>query len=85
MPRYIVSYDLRGEARDKTYEALEKEFEGTYKAKRLLESVWGLSSELTLDQLYDDLIRLVNIGDGLLVVCIGRARGFGIENKLSSF
>ena len=85
MAKYIVSYDLRGKEREKDYAKLEEELEDTYEAKRLLQSVWGLSSELPYKELYDDIKRLIKKGDGLIVVCMGSVIGRGLENKLSSF
>ena len=85
MPKYIVSYDLRGEERGEDYTKLEKTLKDTYRAKRLLQSVWGLSSELTYIQLYTRIKRFVKPGDGIMLVHITAGRGSGLENKLSSF
>ena len=81
---YIVSYDLRGKNRDNDYEKMEKELEDTFNAKRLLQSVWGLSSDLTDKKLHTHLKRFVKVGDGLLVVRKGAWVGSGLDNKLSS-
>ena len=85
MAKYIVSYDLRGEDRENDYAKLERELEDTYNAKRLLQSEWGLSSDLTPLQLHTRIKRLLRFEDGLMVLRVIRGKGSGLENKLSSF
>ena len=85
--KYIVSYDLRGDDRKEDYTKLEKELETEYNAKRLLQSVWGLSSELTYVQILTKIKELsfIKVGDGLLVIRVEVGRGSNLENKLNSF
>lgn len=85
--KFIVSYDLRGEKRDKDYDDLEWQLANTFKAKSLLDSVWGLSSSLTYDKLFDAIynLRCIRRGDRLIVIDVRSAKGIDLKNKLSSF
>lgn len=82
--KYIVSYDLRGDDRDDDYKKLEKELVNEYDAKHLLDSVWGLSSDLTYKQLYRRIKRFTKVKDRLIVIRAVGGRGTGLYNKLSS-
>ena len=83
--RYIVSYDLEGENRRTDYGKLEERLETKYKAKRLLQSVWGLSSTLSRNEIFNDLKKLTKIGDGIFIIRVGNGNETGLENKFSSF
>ena len=85
--KFIVSYDLRGEKRDENYDTLEWELKNSFNAKSLLDSVWGLSSNFSYDQLFDAIYKLpcIRAGDRLIVIDVRSAKGIDLKNKLSSF
>lgn len=90
MPRYVVSYDLLGEEgeRNNDYSELDRKLGADpFNAKRLLHSVWGLSSNSTLDSLYSDIFTIseFRINDRLVVVQIDDIIAHKPINKASSF
>ena len=64
MPRYIISYDLRGKKPD--YKVIEKALDDLG-AERLLQSVWAVKTDLALRKVYNKLLIGISKGDGILV------------------
>ena len=89
--RYIISYDLSTEKGIPDYSVIESLLK-KLGAHRLLQSVWGVRTELELKPLYAQLKRALRgglkplDGDGLLVVTVveGGGIGRGLESKLTS-
>lgn len=69
MSSYIVTYDLHGPSRD--YDKLFSYIRGLSFAKRLLESVWLVESDLSAPNLRDALVRHVDSNDSVLVIKSG--------------
>ena len=78
---YIVSYDLRGDGRDADYDDLHKALKTNFKARPLLESVWGLSSKLTCQQLHDRICCLPVFEDGDRLIVVRSCDAWGSNLK----
>jgi hypothetical protein len=68
MTVYLASYDLRKPGRN--YQTLYDRL-ADWKAMRVLESVWVMSTASSAVTLRDDLKKYIDANDGLLVVALG--------------
>jgi len=70
---YVISYDQH---RDRDYTPVWNQL-NSWGAKRVLESVWLLTSALTADQIRDQLMAITRKEDSLLVIELKQASNWG--------
>jgi|GEM_PF-955960 len=80
MPNYFVSYDLNGIF--PTHEEMDAHLINiSKKAKRVLETVWHINSQKSLDEITDEILGIMSDDDSLLVI---EARDIRWSNLLIS-
>ncbi len=66
MPKYLISYD--GSRADTDYGALEKKLEEDIKATRIQDSLWGLRSDDTIDEIFEKVWPFLGNAENSLIV-----------------
>lgn len=86
MKTYLISYDLVGFATQSDYRSLFEYLKGHSNWAKPLQSVWLIRTEKTAAQIRDEMLRLVDSNDKILVIEVkGHWASFNISKSVTTW